>query len=107
MPPTTRPLAAFVVCALAVAPTAAPAQSDDQRVSAFLASDSNGDRQLSFAEFNVLVGHLARSGFRLPILVESLGAYHQAFRRVDADQNGLATPEELLAAEQAFLATGH
>ncbi len=69
---------------------------------AFHASDADDSGALTFAEFTTLVGHMAASGRRIAIFVQNTGLYGTAFGRVDLDGDGLATPEELLAA-QAWL----
>lgn len=69
---------------------------------AFYASDADDSGALTFPEFRTLVGHMAANGRRIAIFVQNTGLYGTAFRRVDLDGNGLATPEELLAA-QAWL----
>ena len=66
---------------------------------AFHASDADGSGSLTFQEFTTLVGHMASSGRRIAVYVQRTGLYGTAFGRVDRNGDGLATPNELLAAQ--------
>lgn len=66
---------------------------------AFHASDADGDGALTRGEFSTLVGHMAAGGRRIALYVQRTGLYGVAFGRVDRNGDGLATPEELLAAQ--------
>jgi Ca2+-binding EF-hand superfamily protein len=71
-------------------------------VAAFHASDADGSGALDFGEFTTFVAHMAASGRRSARFVQAAGLHGTAFARVDLDDDGLVTPEELLAA-QAWL----
>ncbi|WP_417210010.1 hypothetical protein [Antarctobacter sp.] len=73
-------------------------------VQAFTRADANRDGLLSFAEFRVFVRQMAAGGQSTAITIRTFGAYRLAFRRVDADRNGLATPGELRRADTGFRA---
>ena len=73
-----------------------PAKAD---AGAFHASDADASGSLNFQEFTTLVGHMAASGRRIARYVQTTGLYGVAFSRVDRNRDGLATPDELLAAQ--------
>lgn len=73
-------------------------------VDAFVRADSNGDGVLNYPEFRAFVRQMAASGQSTAITIRSFGAYRLAFRRVDADRNGVATPTELRQADNGFRA---
>ncbi len=83
----------------ALTPLPAAAQYEDESVAAFLAADANGDEHLDLAEFRTFVGILADSGAPMSIRIRNFAAYRIAFGRVDANNDGLASPQELRAAE--------
>jgi hypothetical protein len=56
-------------------------------------------QSLTFQEFTTLVGHMATSGRRIAVYVQRTGLYGIAFGRVDRNGDGLATPDELIAAQ--------
>jgi hypothetical protein len=90
----------FLVVFLALAFLAPrPAAAD---AGAFHASDADGSGSLTYGEFTTLVAHMAASGRRIALYVQRTGLYGTAFGRVDRNGDGLATPDELLAA-QAFI----
>jgi hypothetical protein len=76
----------------------------DAEVAAFLAADADGDRFLTLAEFRVFIRHMAEAGQPTAQLVRRIGAYRIAFRRVDADGDGRATPGELRRGDEGFRA---
>lgn len=99
----TRPfrtvaLAAFLGLSLA---GPAMAQFEDESVQAFRAADINGDELLTMPEFRDFIRGMAEFGAPMSRRIRTLGLYGMAFRRVDVDGNGFATPAELRAAEQA------
>ncbi|MGP6089808.1 hypothetical protein [Antarctobacter jejuensis] len=73
-------------------------------VDAFVRADANRDGLLSFSEFRVFVRQMAAAGQSTAITIRSFGAYRLAFRRVDRDRNGFATPGELRRADDGFRA---
>lgn len=77
----------------------ARAQYEDQSVSAFLAADLNGDEMLTREEFRVFIHGMAEYGAPMSRRIRTFGAYGMAFNRVDANDDGLATPDELRAAD--------
>jgi len=89
----TRSFLAALAFACCLAP---PAHAD---AGAFHASDADGSGSLTFQEFVTLVGHMASSGRRIAVYVQHTGLYGIAFGRVDRNGDGLATPDELLAAQ--------
>lgn len=80
---------------LAMAP-AAHAYSQGEK-SAFLKADTNGDRMISTGEFRTLINELVAIGSEKAVSVKKWGAYGYAFKRIDADKDGMITPAELQA----------
>ena len=108
----TRVILAFALCATLAGPATAQmvvdgagAVSGDE-VDAFVLADANRDGMLSFEEFRVFVRQMAATGQSTAVLIRNFGAYRMAFRRVDTDRNGLATPGELRGADDSFRAGG-
>jgi hypothetical protein len=66
---------------------------------AFHAADADGSGSLTFQEFVTLVDLMAANGRRIAVYVQRTGLYGIAFGRVDRNGDGLATPDELLAAQ--------
>jgi len=85
----------FIALALfCVAPLNAQADAG-----AFHASDADESGSLDYGEFTTLVSYMAASGRRIAVYVQRTGLYGVAFGRVDRNGDGLATPDELLAAQ--------
>jgi hypothetical protein len=87
--------AVFIALALLLY-AAHPARAD---AGAFRASDRDASGSLDFQEFATLVGYMAASGRRIAVYVQRTGLYGVAFGRVDRNGDGLATPDELIAAQ--------
>lgn len=95
----------FLILALLLPAPEARAQGvkpSRAEVNAWVASDANEDGVLSPAEFRTFVRHMARSGQSTARTIVTFGAYGYAFRRVDANRDGRATPEELRGADEAY-----
>lgn len=80
--------------------TQAAAQFQAQGERFFRASDANGDEQLTLSEFRTFIQYMASAGAPLSQRIQQFGAYGIAFGRVDANGDGLATPQELRDAER-------
>lgn len=100
MPRSKKALCAGAV-ALApfVVPAPAMAQFHDESIVAFHAADGDGDEMLTRDEFRTFIRQMADYGAPMSQRIRTFGAYRMAFNRVDADANGLATPDELRAAD--------
>ncbi|SMX50787.1 hypothetical protein [Maliponia aquimaris] len=77
-----------------------------QEVDAFVRADANRDGHLDYPEFRVFVRRMAAAGQSTAITIRAFGAYRIAFRRVDANRDGLASPGELRRADDGFRAGG-
>ncbi|WP_306044986.1 hypothetical protein [Nioella sp. MMSF_3534] len=75
-------------------------------VDAFVIADENGDGMLSFPEFREFVRQMARTGQPTARLIRNFAAYRIAFRRVDANEDGFASPSELRSADDDFRENG-
>lgn len=95
-------------------PLAATAQTDvdgvgpvtEGEVDAFVVADENRDGMLSFPEFREFVRQMARSGQPTARLIRNFAAYRIAFRRVDLNEDGFASPAELRSADDDFRENG-
>jgi hypothetical protein len=107
-----RNVAVSLICACLLHPGWGAAQTTvpgvgavtTKEVDAFARSDANGDGVLTRSEFRVFVRHMAAAGQSTALTIRNFGAYGLAFRRVDADRNGVATPAELRQADDGFRA---
>jgi Ca2+-binding EF-hand superfamily protein len=96
---TRQPLffRAFAIGLFIVSPLAAFADSAKLGQENFRQADSDKDGQLVFAEFATFIDLNAADGLGNAEMVSSRGMHARAFRRVDADGDGIVTPEELQA----------
>ena len=105
--------AVVVMIALSL-PMAALAQTEvegvgpvtEGEVDAFVVADENRDGLLSFPEFREFVRQMARTGQPTARLIRNFGAYRVAFRRVDLNEDGFASPAELRSADDDFRENG-
>lgn len=79
----------------------ASAQYANAGVQSFLIADQDGNEVLTLPEFRVFIQNMAAAGAPMSVRVQTLGVYRIAFGRVDLNNDGLATPEELRTAERA------
>jgi Ca2+-binding EF-hand superfamily protein len=101
----------FLVLSL---PLAAHAQTEvdgvgpvtEGEVDAFVVADVDRDGMLSFPEFREFVRQMARTGQPTARLIRNFAAYRIAFRRVDQDEDGFASPAELRNADDDFRENG-
>lgn len=91
-------LATITMGAASVPP--ALAQYEDQSVQSFLAADQDGDERLTLSEFRTFIRSMAEAGAPMSARIQNLGLYRIAFGRVDLNNDGFSSPEELRAAEQ-------
>lgn len=63
----------------------------------FKKADANGDGMLTRREFEKLIQLNAQANIGQAAQIVRFGRYDMAFNRVDADRNGLLTPQELQA----------
>jgi Ca2+-binding EF-hand superfamily protein len=90
-------LAVFYAMAFAVfAPDFAFAYSQAEK-NAFIKADANSDRKITPGEFRTLIEELVATGSEKAISVKKWGVYGYAFKRIDADKDGMITPAELQA----------
>ena len=78
----------------------------DGEVDAFVVADVDRDGLLSFPEFREFVRQMARAGQPTARLIRNFAAYRIAFRRVDVNEDGFASPAELRSAALARLGLG-
>ena len=108
MKTTLKALALALTVAAAVLPlTSAQAQSlsvEQQEMAAenFLQADANQDGALSRSEFKTLINLNAQDDLGRAGMIKRFNRYNMAFGRIDANEDGFVTPEEMRAmAEQA------
>ena len=92
------PIRVILASAL-IAASPAMAQFEDESVRAFRTADVNADEFLTFQEFRTFINTMATVGAPMSVRIRNLGAYRIAFRQIDANSDGLASPQELRAAE--------
>lgn len=63
----------------------------------FKKADANGDGMLTRSEFEKLIQLNAEANIGQAAQIVRFGRYDMAFNRIDADRNGLLTPQELQA----------
>ncbi|MEO1494813.1 MAG: hypothetical protein AAFV19_21915 [Pseudomonadota bacterium] len=80
-----------------VLPLAADADTASLAQENFRHADANGDGKLVYAEFATFIDLNAADGLGNAARVSSRGLHARAFARVDANGDGIVTPEELQA----------
>ncbi|MBD1545491.1 EF-hand domain-containing protein [Roseibium aggregatum] len=70
-------------------------------ISAFMKADTNKDRVLTREEFRTFIQAMASSGSKTAKKIRFLRAYSYAFSIADANRDGVATPHEMRAADNA------
>jgi len=63
----------------------------------YMQADANGDSALTLAEFTTLINLNAEDGLGKAHMIKRMGRYSMAFGRIDANSDGLVTPEEMQA----------
>ena len=73
------------------------AAADDRELAAenFQQADFDGDGQLVYAEFATFIDLNAEDGLGRAAMISSRGMHARAFERVDANRDGIVTPEEM------------
>lgn len=89
----------MIAAMLLSAPVHGQVTAADEAAEAVLRqADANGDGGLSRDEFRDFMQGMAGLGHRSARLVSTFGVYGIAFRRIDTDGDGWASPAELAAA---------
>jgi len=86
----------LIIALLLATPVYGQATSAEEAV--LRTADANGDGGLSRDEFRDFMQGMAELGHRSARLVTAFGVYGIAFRQIDADGDGWASPSELAAA---------
>ena len=89
---------------LAFSPTFAQTLSPEQKEMAaenFMQADANEDGALTRGEFKTLINLNADDGLGRAAMIRRFSRYNMAFGRLDANEDGFVTPEEMQAAAQA------
>lgn len=101
--PTSAILALLTAMGLPAAATA-DGHFADRTVATFVAADGDGDAHLSFREFRAFIATMAAQGQPTSRRIRAFGAYGLAFNRIDTNDDGLASPDELRAADRSYRA---
>lgn len=75
------------------------AQENQLAVENYQQADANGDGVLVYAEFAALIDLNAADGVGNAAMVSSRGWHARAFKRIDANDDGIVSPEELQAVQ--------
>lgn len=73
-------------------------------VAAFANADRNKDQKLSQAEFKTFVQFMAKAGQPTARKIRFFGAYAYAFKVVDKNRDGQASPQELRSGDDTHRA---
>lgn len=87
--------------ASAQSPGLNPTQNE---IDAFVTADTSKDAVLQFTEFKTFIGLMARAGQPTARQVQTFRAYRYAFRISDKNRDGVVSPDELRAADDAHRA---
>ena len=90
-------LISMMAVVLSAASTAIATAYSQGEKNAFIKADANGDRKIAPDEFRTLIAELVAIGSEKAISVKKWGVYGYAFKRIDADKDGMITPAELQA----------
>ena len=93
---TPYALAKLLAASLAMALPAA-AQNAELGAENYMQADANGDGVLVYAEFATFIDLNAADGLGNAARVSSRGMHARAFERVDANGDGIVSPQELQA----------
>lgn len=80
-------------------PAAAEGPYAEAAVQTFIASDADGNEKLDFDEFRTFIQTMAEMGQPTSRRIRTFGVYRMAFNRIDTNGDGLATPDEMRAAD--------
>lgn len=85
---------------LVLSPTSALAQDNQVGRENYIRADENKDGVLIYAEFVNFIDLNAADDLGRAKLISSRGLHERAFRRIDTNNDGLVTPQELQANSQ-------
>jgi Ca2+-binding EF-hand superfamily protein len=91
------PRSLFLALLVSVAPMTAIAQASEPGVENYLEADADGDGVLVYAEFATFIDLNAADGLGNAAQISNRGLHARAFNRVDANGDGMVTPEEIQA----------
>lgn len=95
----TKTVAIPALVALLVAAAAAGTQASEanreKAAENFMQADVDTDGALTLSEFTTLIDLNAEDGIGRAATIKRFGRYGMAFGRVDANADGLVTPEEM------------
>ena len=97
---TTTVLTTTTLLAIAVA---MPASAQDERSQAranFQSADVNQDQQLDFDEFKTFVNLNADHNLGRASMIRRFGMHARAFGKLDANGDGIVTPQEIASKAQ-------
>lgn len=96
----TTLMASAAVLLLAVVGPANADQRHEQVRANFMKADVNQDQQLDFGEFRTFINLNADHGLGRAGMIRRFGMHSRAFGRIDANQDGVVTTDEIRAQAQ-------
>jgi hypothetical protein len=100
----------YAAAALLAFGTPALAESEgpfsERAVATFIAADINNDEHLSFDEFGNFIRIMAAYGQPTSRRIRTFGAYRMAFNRIDVNDDGYVSPNEMRSADRSHRAEG-
>ncbi|MEM9781626.1 MAG: hypothetical protein AAF899_04025 [Pseudomonadota bacterium] len=92
---------AAALLSIGLAPSVGASEAGrEQALANFMTADVDADGALTLSEFTTLIDLNAASGIGRASLIKRFGRYAMAFGRLDGNDDGLVTPEEIQALAQ-------
>ena len=100
LPRTSALIAAAIFALGPISSTFASEPNREQAKANFLQADANQDRHLNFTEFTKFLNLNADHNIGRAATIRRFGMHGRAFQKVDANRDGMVSPQELAATRQ-------